>query len=116
MTDLRYYSDQELPALAVEWRDRDDTVIDFSSGWTFTAKVCATATPNTVALSKTTGITGASTSPNVTIDFATTDFSGLTASTAGTRYVVRLYARRTADSKDRVFGGDLSFLLLTAPT
>lgn len=108
-----YMADQELPAIPVEWRDKDGALIDFSSGWTFTAKVCAANTPTTIALSKTTGITGADTSPNVLIDWTTSDFSALTPGP----HVVHLYARRTSDSKDRVFrpAKPLTFLLLAAP-
>ena len=69
MTTYEYRADQELPAIPVEWRDADRAVIDFSTGWTFTAKVCAASTPTTIALTKTTGITGADTSPNVLIDW-----------------------------------------------
>lgn len=41
----------------------------------------------------------------------------LTAAANGTRYVAHVYARRTVDSKDRVFnpGQPLSFVLLPAP-
>jgi len=113
MTTYEYRADQELPAIPVEWRDADRAVIDFSTGWTFTAKVCAASTPTTIALTKTTGITGAGTSPNVLIDWTTTDFSALTPG----QHVVHLYARRTADSKDRVFrpSKPITFLLLPAP-
>lgn len=108
-----YMADQELPAIPVEWRDKDGALIDFSSGWTFTAKVCAANTPTTIALTKTTGITGAATSPNVLIDWTTSDFASLTPGPQ----VVHLYARRTSDSKDRVFrpAKPITFLLLTAP-
>lgn len=96
-----YRKDQELPGIAVSWYDRDGAIIDFSSGWTLTAKLCLRSTPATIALTKSSGITGAATAPNVTIDWSTTDFSSLTASP--TEYVVQLYARRNSDSKDRVF-------------
>lgn len=112
-----YRADQELPAIAVAWSDRDGTLIDFSTGWTFTAKIALATNPTVVLATKTTGITGAATSPNVTIDFSTSDFSALTAAAAGTLYVVHLYARRTADSKDRVFrpSAPVQFQLLPAP-
>lgn len=108
-----YLADQELPAIPVEWRDGTGALIDFSTGWTFTAKVCAATTPTTIALSKTNGITGAATSPNVLIDWTTTDFSALTPGA----HIVQLYARRTSDSKDRVFrpAKPITFLLLAAP-
>jgi hypothetical protein len=98
-----YRVGQELPAMAFAWTDRTNTVIDYSTGWTFTAKVCTAAAPTTTLLTKTTGITGAATSPNITVDWTTTDLSALTAAATGTDYVVHLIARRTADSKDRQY-------------
>ena len=112
-----YRADQELPVSTVEWLDNTGATRDFSAGWTFTAKVCAASAATTVLLSKTTGITGAATLPNITIAWSTTDFSGLSASETGAAYVCHLYARRTADTKDDVFspGKPISFTLLTAP-
>lgn len=43
---IAYRKDQELPALALEWRDSGGSLIDFSSGWTFTV-VLATAAART---------------------------------------------------------------------
>lgn len=101
-----YRKDQEAPALTLTWKDYTGAVRDFSSGYTFTAKVALATAPTTIVLSKTTGITGAATAPNITVDWSTSDFSGLTADAAGTAYVVHLYARRTVDSKDAVFRPD----------
>ena len=112
-----YRTDQELPAIPLRWTDADNVLIDYSTGWTFTAKIANANTPTTIAATKTTGITGAATSPNVTIDWSTTDFAALTATDNGTIYVVHVYARRTSDSKDRVFSPSkpIMFTLLTAP-
>lgn len=117
MTNFPYRADQELPAIPVAWYDGDNTLIDFSTGWTFTVKLALQETPTTVVLSKTTGITGAATSPNVTIDWSTSDFTGLTAAAGGTTYVWHLVARRTSDSKDRVFrpGRPDTLTLFAAP-
>lgn len=98
-----YRVGQELPAMSFAWSDGTNTLIDYSTGWTFTAKVCAATASTTTLLTKTTGITGAATSPNVVIDWTATDFAALTAAAAGTKYVVHLTARRTADTKDRVY-------------
>lgn len=92
---------QELPALPLEWLDKDGSVIDFSSGWTFTVKLSTQTAPTVAVLTKTSGITSAATSPNVTIDWTTSELASLTA--GGTVYELRVIARRTADSKDRVF-------------
>lgn len=112
-----YRADQELPAIPLTWRDSDNEIIDFSTGWTFTVKTCNASAPSTVLATKTTGITGTATAPNLTIDWSTTDFSALTAGAAGTVYVAHVYARRTADNKDRVFSPakPISFTLLPAP-
>lgn len=91
---------QELPALPLNWLDADGAAIDFSSGWTFTVKIAAQTAPTTTLVTKTSGITGAASLPNVTIDWTTSELSSLT---APGKYVVRVIARRTADSKDRVF-------------
>ncbi len=109
-----YRKDQELPSLPVTWKDRDGAVRDFSTGWTFTVKMALADTPTVVLASKSSGITGASTAPNVVIDWAVTDWDALTASAAGIKYVAHIYARRTADSKDAVFP-PIEFYLQTAP-
>lgn len=99
-----YRIGQELPSMAFEWLDgATGAVIDFSSGWTFTASIAAANAPGTVLATITTGITGAATSPNVTIDWATDAFDDLTPAAAGTVYVVHLVATRTSDSKQRPF-------------
>jgi len=109
-----YRKDQELPALPVTWKDRDGAIRDFSSGWTFTVKIALADTPTVVLATKSAGITGAATAPNVLIDWAVTDWDNLTASAAGIKYVAHVYARRNADSKDAVFP-PIEFYLLTAP-
>ena len=117
LTDYEYRADQELPSMAFEWRDGSGSVIPFSSGWTFTVKVAKASNPTVVLLTKTAGLVGADSSPNVTILWSTTDFAGLTSTQSGTDYVVWLYARRTADSKDDVFspGDPPRFKLYPAP-
>lgn len=117
MSEYVYRKDQELPAIAIEWADRLGAPVAFASGYTFTAKIALATAPSTVLVSKTTGITGADTFPNLTVDFSTTDFSALTAAVKGTEYVVHLYARRTADTKDRVFrpAAPVTFTLYPAP-
>ena len=111
---VNYYKDQELPALAFNWYDSNGAIIDFSTGWTFIFKLCASATPNVVAFSKTTGVTGAAIAPNVVVDVAVGDFTSLPADTT---YNIVLYAKRTSDSKLRVFnaGSPPQTTILTAP-
>ncbi len=91
---------QELPARPLNWLDYNGDAVPFATGYTFTVKISAQTAPTTTLVTKTSGITGADTLPNVTIDWSTSDTASLT---APGKYVVRVIARRTADSKDRVF-------------
>lgn len=115
MTPYAYRKDQELPNVTLEWRDANGSLIDFSTGWTFTVKLALASAPSAVLVTKTTGITGAATSPNLLIDWSTTDWSTLTAAATGTTYVAHVYARRNSDSKDRVFRPDDPVLLRLLP-
>lgn len=83
----------ELPSKTFEWLDGSGNIIDFSTGWTFTLRVESSPTP----LVKTTGITGAATLPNITVDFAAGELDSLTPG----QWPGTLGARRTADAKDR---------------
>jgi hypothetical protein len=97
-----YTQGSDLPDYAVQWLDQNGDLIDFSTGWTFQCKV---GTPGAAAaITKSTGITGASTSPNVSVEFATT--AELNTLTPGT-YTVQIKATRTSDSRDRYFRGKL---------
>ncbi len=108
MGSIVLWSDQELPSTPVTWRDSDGVVVDFSSGWTFTFEASKNGA---VVLSKTSGITGAATAPNVTIDWAVDELAAVTADT----YSARLIARRVADSKDRVFPDRIDFQIQAKP-
>lgn len=96
-----YYKEQSLPAIPLEWRDKDGELIDFSSGWTFSAKLLNTAT-GAIVFTITGTITGAATSPNLTINLADAEFASVTAGT----YDLYVKGVRTSDSKDRVFRPD----------
>lgn len=58
----------ELPDDAFDWTDAQGDLIDFSSGWTFSVEVGFPG--QDAVLTKTSGITGAATSPNITISWA----------------------------------------------
>ena len=90
---LEYVVGAELPDKQLTWRDSAGAVINFASGWTFTLKV---ATPTTT--SKTSGITGSATAPNITIALAAAEWDALPVGL----YNAQLWARRTSDNKDRV--------------
>jgi hypothetical protein len=69
LTVIRYHKNSERPAFELSWYDDDGTLIDFSDGgYTFSMKI---GTPGTAAeLSKTSGIVGAATAPNVTVSWS----------------------------------------------
>jgi hypothetical protein len=87
-----YIKGAELDDLTVTWNDPDGEPYDFSSGFTFSLKVGEKGQAAT--FTKTTGITGAATSPNVTVVWATT--GELNSLAAGT-HVLQLEAIRTSD-------------------
>lgn len=91
-----YIQGSDLPDLGLEWRDANGSIIDYSSGHTFVVKV---GVPGSTALiTKSTGITGAATAPNVTITWATS--GELNTLTPGI-YDADVAATRVADSKQR---------------
>lgn len=97
--------------MRLAWKDYAGALYNFSTGWTFSAKVVALGL-NAALVTKTSGITGAATSPNVVIDFETADFTPLT---AGADYQVILTA--TPSSGDPiVFEALPRFTLLAGPT
>ena len=112
-TTLRYYSTADRPAVEMWLEDDYGTLIDFSSGYTFSFKV---GTPGSAAsLTKTSGIAGAAGAgseptgtPNVTITWTAGEIAGISAGT----YNWQLTA--TTSSLDRVFVG--TFVVLDVVT
>ena len=104
-----YATDQELPAVQLEWLDGTGALLDLSAA-TFTVKLTSVTTGAT-ALTKSSGITGAATSPNVTIAWSSSELN----ITPGT-YRLWCYAR--SGGLDRVFDPDSPPLVkvVTAPT
>lgn len=93
---ITYYKGAELPTVEVTWLDSNGAVINFSTGYTFTVKI---GNPGQSALlTKTNGITGSATSPNIVIDWATGDLAGLAPDT----YDMDITANLTAGNKDRI--------------
>jgi hypothetical protein len=109
-----YQADQEIPSIPLEAKDRDGNLYDFSTGWTFTAKFCLEGTL-VIAHTKSTGIVGAATSPNLIVSPAVADWAALAPSALGTVYDVYVYCRRTADSLDYVYRPVPQVRLYTAP-
>jgi hypothetical protein len=90
---LVYYRGAELPDAEITWLDSSNNIIDFSSGYTFVAKL---GTPGSTALlTKSSGITGAATAPNVLIAWTANEL----ALTPGT-YSLDIIA--TTGGKDRI--------------
>lgn len=96
-----YTIGDELPSLDVTWKDSNKNIIDFSSGYTWRLRL---AFAGTTELEKTSGISGASTDPNVTIDWDADELGSLTGDRT---YKAQLRARRTSDSKDRTLNFDV---------
>lgn len=96
MTTPVYTVGDELPSITIDWYV-DGALVDFSSGYSWRLRV---GRGDTAALEKTTGITGAATSPNVTIDWSADELDDLD---GGQTYTAQLRARRTSDNKDRTF-------------
>jgi hypothetical protein len=98
-----YIQGADLPDLTFDWRDRNAVLIDFSTGYTFVLKL---GKPGQAAtLTKSTGITGAATSPNVTAAWST---SGELNTIAPGVYTLDLIATRTSDSKQRLLRDSLT--------
>lgn len=97
MISTTYTQGAELPDLTVEWKDATGAIINFSSGYTFELRL---GIPGSAAsLTKTTGITGAATAPNVWVAWAS---SGELNTLAPGFYHAHLRATRTSDGKLRV--------------
>lgn len=95
MTTVQRTIGAELPDTAILWPE-NGVPIDFSSGWTFTLKVGNGG--ETALLTKTTGITGASTSPNITIAWATGELE----SVGSGAWECQLLAHNSVSNKDRM--------------
>lgn len=91
---MTYAIGSELPDYPVTWQDSSGALINFASGWTFTLKLGHPG--RDAVLTKTDGITGAATAPNVTITWDAGEFDDLDPGT----YVLQLFARNGA-GKDR---------------
>jgi hypothetical protein len=104
MAAIEYEIGEELDDLKITWLDPledGSNIRDFSSGWTFEFKLGVL--DSAAVLTKTTGITGAATAPNIIIAFAPEELV-----VAKNTYTGQLRARRTSDSKDLVTQFDMT--------
>lgn len=93
---VEYIEGADLPDLAITWYDANNLLVDFSAGYTFELKIGQPGKPALVT--KTTGIGGFATAPNVVIAWNTTgELNSLPADT----YTAQLKATRVADGKNR---------------
>src|SRR5262245_6678878 len=89
-----YVQGDDLPDLTLTLEDSAGNLYQFATGWTFSLKV---GVPGAAAqFTKSSGITGANTAPNVTVQWAT---SGELNSIAAGTWQLMLFATRTSDSK-----------------
>ena len=96
-----YVQGAELPDIELTWRDDSGAIIDFSTGWTFTARIGVLG--QSATLTKTTGIVGDNTSPNITITWDSTELNSIPAAT----YAMHVIARFTSSGKDRILEDEL---------
>lgn len=96
MTPIRMIEGADLPDVALTLEDRDGNTLDLSSGWTFTVKVGPEA--GAATFTKTDGITGDDTAPNVVISWETDEVGDLAAG----RYVLELTCRQ-GDTRERKY-------------
>lgn len=90
-----YRKGAELPDVAVTWTDEQTGIIDFTSGWTFSALIGQEDQPAQFA--KSSGFTGSGTAPNLIVAWAPGELDGLAAGT----WVCDIEARNTVAGKDR---------------
>jgi hypothetical protein len=105
---VKYLKGGEHPDIALTWRDNSGAIIDFATGHTFELKIGHGG--QAALITKTAGITGAQTAPNVITIFAVNELDTI----ATGMYEAQLRARQTSTSKDRYMR--FWFLLIPAVT
>lgn len=95
MTTVEYVKGSELPDLAITWTDTNGDVINFATGWTFTVRIGVEG--QEAEHTKTSGISGAATAPNVTVAWSAGELDDLAARV----WSCQVTARNEATGKDR---------------
>jgi hypothetical protein len=96
-----YTKGADLPDIVLDWRDHTGALIPFATGHTFEVKV-GERLGQPALLTKTSGITGADTSPNIRIQWLPQPGAELDLLDPGT-YAVQVAAIRTSDGKRRYY-------------
>lgn len=91
-----YIKGADLPDLTRRWEDHNHNLIDFSTGWTFTALIGKIGQP--AVIEKTSGMTGAATEPNFTLAWELDELDDLEPNQA---YTIDVTAVRASDGKER---------------
>ena len=92
---LKYRKGAEYPTVSLTWNDINGQTIDFSAGYTFEFKIGHAS--HSALHTKTTNISGAATSPNVSILFTAGELDAVPAG----MYEGQLRANQSATDKDR---------------
>lgn len=87
---------EELDDIELTWTDAEGGLRPFLTGWTFEFKIGLVGSAANVT--KSTGITGANTAPNIIIALAANDLDAIPAG----EYIGQVKAHRTADNKDLI--------------
>jgi hypothetical protein len=107
---MTIYADREDPPWSIAWSDGQGVLRDFSGPYAFRVEFLTTRTKR-VFYTKTEGIAGADTSPNIVVSWAV----GELADKVG-KFKLRLVARNTVTNRESVFReGSLPSLLVLAP-
>ena len=111
MKALEYHSSASLPNVELWLQDDDGTLVDFSSGYTFSLKIGAKGAA--AVLTKSSGITGAAGSgsePDGTANVTIAWSDGELANIDPGPYTWQLTCTATSGGKDRVFEGQIKIL------
>ncbi len=123
MREYSYRADQALPAIAIDWHDRDGPRYDYSTGWTLTVEVALASAKDVTIHTKSSGVAQADATSPVLIDWGATEMATIAAAIGtipeeGVDCVYYLQAVRTSDSKRNTFRpkNPPTFRLYNAPT
>lgn len=94
---MTIYADREDPPWSVEWRDGQGVIRDFSGPYAFRVEFLTTRTKR-IFYTKTDGIAGADTSPNIVVSWAV----GELADKVG-KFKLRLVAKNTVTDRESIF-------------